>query len=69
MYGGSSKLNATKSLIKHNEPAKLGETYSMFSDYGVFMIVIPNEDKQTEFEFEHWTGPYDEGIFERLHNF
>ena len=58
MYGGTSRSNATETMITNNEQALVGQNYTMDYLKGVVIVAYPNEDATTDFEFKYWVDSY-----------
>jgi len=55
IYGGTSRDNATEKVVDDNAQAELNKEYSVDLDSGLFIIAIPNLDKEaTELAFNYW---------------
>lgn len=63
LFGGKDRLSATSKIVKDNEKAEVDETYSFDYKEGILVIAYPNQDKETELEFEYWVGAYEEPGF------
>lgn len=53
LYGGTSRFNATESVVENNAPVELGKTYLIDHKTGFLLVAYPNEGKATDFEFTY----------------
>jgi len=49
-------MNASESIVYHNEQPKLGKLYGVDATSGILVVAYPNENATTSFEFEYYTG-------------
>lgn len=59
IYGGTSRKEATQSVIAGNQQASEGSTYTIGADKGFLIVAYPNEvvsvqSGQTDFGFNYW---------------
>ena len=69
LYGGNSRFNATKEIVDGNEQPLVDTNYTITYSTGMFLIAYPNENKNSNFEFEYWVDGYDPSIFVKLKAF
>lgn len=63
IYEGTSRDSATKSLVSSNRMPTVGATYSVSASSGIMIIAYPNEDVETDLQFEYWvTAPVKEEV-------
>lgn len=47
-------MTALKEVVEDNEQPVIGQSYSADAEDGMLVVVIPDEDKETELEFKYW---------------
>lgn len=57
VYGGKDRYSATES-INGNAPLVTGRNYTVKFDEGMLLVVYPNKDVETDFEFEYYVAQY-----------
>jgi hypothetical protein len=69
VYGGSSRSNATISIISGNEMMETKTNYTIDYTDGLVIVAYPDQpDMPTEFEYQYWIGPYDGSFWDRMAN-
>ena len=58
-YEGSSRYNATVSIIPDNERMVLGQNATVPYDSGILLVVYPDKGVETEFAFEYYRDIYE----------
>jgi len=65
IFGGKSRDEATKSIVKNNWQVEVGKEYSIDYTEGILVVAYPNKDQTTDFEFTYWIGGWNEpGFFD-----
>lgn len=56
VYEGKDKDSALKAVVENNEQPTINSNYQVPSDSGYLIVVVPNENADTELEFRFSVG-------------
>lgn len=56
IYKGNNRNDATTGLVPGNQMPSIGQEYQVDFHDSILVVAFPNENVQTEFEFEYWIG-------------
>lgn len=61
VYEGMNRYTATGS-VNGNSQLRTDKKYAVPYTSGMLLVVYPNYNVETEFEFEYWVAPYDDTL-------
>ena len=59
VYQGMDRYSATED-VNGNAILETNWDYAVSLEKGMLLVVYPNKDSETEFEFEYFVGPYND---------
>ena len=54
LYGGKNRSKSLNSVTFKNKAVKEGKEYSVPKNMGLLIVTIPNQEIDTELDFEYW---------------